>query len=123
MAMICVKLSINEKDKVVREKTVNTMTYKSLSLDAALAKEVYKEVEKEYNSIKGVTYNVRFLEDRLIMEMNIDYNKVDVEKIRAITPIARSVEDDHVSYKKYYTNLIEAYYEEVKDGKFKELPK
>ena len=76
-----IEYTYNDKtDKVASQKMESELTYEYLEFaDEEEAKAELEPSLDEFNSIKGVTYELDFKDDRVIETTTIDFNTLDVD--------------------------------------------
>lgn len=123
-----------QKDKVLKEVSKTTVTYNYLDELHQLngdKKKIKTIIDKEYGhlndiykEIKGVTYSYEFQKDQVVVNLEIDYTKLPLDRVNAFTALTDVTTDDYVSYQKLLEHRQEFdNYKVITDGKFQELRK
>lgn len=72
-------------DKVVKQKTHNVLKYANAGLlDKEDAKSKIDPISKQYNEVKGIKHRVKYDDKYLVEEIETDFDKLDMEKARAL---------------------------------------
>lgn len=110
-------------DRVVKQTLSSTLLFEPLGIDADLAKDIYSDVPNEFKDVEGITHKAEFKDDRMVQTIDMDFTKVDLEKITKLLNIKEETDGKYISYKKVIKYYKDAGFKEVKDGKFQELSK
>lgn len=71
-----------EKDKILKQRTKNEVTYEVLQVDSKEeAEKAIQTAMDEFADLNGVTHTVQFEEDMLIEEIAIDYQVVEIDEV------------------------------------------
>lgn len=94
-------------DEVLKQSTIGTIKYDDLGIDKSQAKDMLKKDEKALKDLKGVTYKVDYKDQKAVEHIDVDYNKVDVDKLKKNLGFesAKAKKKDYVSMKKLVKQL------------------
>lgn len=94
-------------DEVLKQSTIGTVKYDDLGIDQSQAKEMLKKDEKAFKGVKGVTYKVDYKDQKAVEHIDVDYKKVDVDKLKKNLGFesAKAKKKDYVSMKKLVKQL------------------
>lgn len=86
-------------DEVLKQSTIGTVKYDDLGIDKSQAKDMFKNDEKAFKHLKGVSYKVDYKDQKAVEQIEIDYKKVDVDKLKKNLGFesAKAKKDDHIS--------------------------
>ena len=118
-------------DKVTKQTTENFISYQSLGIDETQeekkndAKAKIEALSKQYQTVKGVKESVSFDEKGIKENIEIDYEKADLEELASLPGIMISNEKNakRISMKVSGEMLEKSGFTKVENGKFEELKK
>ncbi|MBJ8349341.1 DUF1307 domain-containing protein [Streptococcus zalophi] len=112
-------------DEVLKQETINTMSYEMFGVDSAEeAKEKVAPFVEQYQGLKGVEHEISYEDTYLKEFVMVDYSQVDLKEVKNI--VGFELDNENATYisLEQSTAPLKAQnsgFEEVKDGKFKEF--
>lgn len=87
-----------ENDKILKQKTTNIVSYEVLQVDSKdEAEEAIQEAMEEFANIEGIEHTVQFEDERLIEEVYIDYEIVELNTVGQVPGLPTKGEEGTLS--------------------------